>query len=59
MSLTEGAEKVSGLILLSDAYFLDKKRQESLDNLNKALKLNKDSKIETEILERINIINKN
>ena len=59
VSLTEGAEKVSGLILLSDAYFLDKKRQESLDNLNKALKLNKDSKIETEILERINIINKN
>lgn len=59
ISLTEDQEKVSGLIYLSDAYFFNNNRQKSLENLNKALALNKDSKLELEIQERINIINKN
>ena len=59
VSLTEDGEKVSGLILLSDAYALNEKRQEALECLNKALALNEDSNMEIEILERINIINKN
>lgn len=59
VSLTEGEDKVSGLIYLSDAYFLNSERQKSLENLNKAKALNKNSNLVTDIEERINIINKN
>lgn len=59
ISLAKEQEKVSGLIYLSDAYFFNNNRQKSLENLTEALALNKDSKLELEIQERINIINKN
>jgi hypothetical protein len=59
VSLTEGDEKVSGLIKLSDSYFFDEKRQKALETLLKAKALDKDSKLEAEIQERINIINLN
>ena len=50
---------MSGLIYLSDAYFLNSERQKSLDNLFKAKALNKKSDLVIDIEERINIINKN
>lgn len=59
VSLTGGEDKVSGLIYLSDAYFLNSERQKSLDNLFKAKALNKKSDLVIDIEERINIINKN
>ncbi len=59
VSLTGGEDKVSGLIYLSDAYFLNSERQKSLDNLIKAKTLNKKSDLVIDIEERINIINKN
>lgn len=59
VSLTDGADKVSGLIYLSDAYFFNNERQKSLDNLIKAKALNKKSELVEDIEERINIINKN
>lgn len=59
VSLTDGEDKVSGLIYLSDAHFLNGNRQKSLDNLIEARALNKKSDIVTNIEERINIINKN
>ncbi len=59
VSLTEGDEKVSGLIKLSDSYFFDEKRQKALETLMQAKELDKDSKLEAEIQERINIINLN
>jgi tetratricopeptide (TPR) repeat protein len=59
ISLTDGEDKVSGLIYLSDAYFFNSERQKSLDNLIKAKALNKKSDLVTDIEERINIINKN
>ena len=59
VSLTGGEDKVSGLIYLSDAYFLNSERQKSLDNLIKAKALNKKSDLVIDIEERINIINKN
>ena len=59
VSLTDGEDKVSGLIYLSDAHFLNGERQKSLDNLIEARALNKKSDIVTNIEERINIINKN
>ena len=59
VSLTEGEDKVSGLIYLSDAYFFDKKRQQAKEALLEAKKLNKNSELEIDIQERINIINLN
>ena len=59
VSLTDGEEKVSGLIYLSDAHFLNGERQKSLDNLIEAKALNKKSDIVANIEDRINIINKN
>ena len=59
VSLTEGDETGSGLIKLSDSYFFDEKRQKALETLLKAKALDKDSKLEAEIQERINIINLN
>ncbi|MDA9262190.1 hypothetical protein N9P55_00305 [bacterium] len=59
ISLTDGEDKVSGLIYLSDAYFFNNERQKSLDNLIEAKALNKKSELVTDIEERINIINKN
>ena len=57
VSLTDGKEKVSGLIYLSDAYFFNGKKEEAKETLLDAKFLNKDSELETEIEERINIIN--
>jgi len=59
VSLTDGEDKVSGYIYLSDAYFFNNQRQESLENLIKAQALNKNSDLVSDIEERINIINKN
>jgi len=59
VDLTEGDEKVSGLIKLSDSYFFDDKRQKALETLLQAKELDKDSKLKEEIQERINIINQN
>ena len=59
VSLTDGEDKVSGYIYLSDAYFFNNQRQESLENLIKAQALNKNSDLVSDIEERINIINQN
>ncbi|MEN8927895.1 MAG: hypothetical protein ABF242_06435 [Flavobacteriales bacterium] len=59
VSLTDGEDKVSGLIYLSDAHFFNDERQKSLDNLLKAQALNKKSELAVDIEERINIINQN
>jgi len=47
VSLTDGEDKVSGLIYLSDAYFFNSERQKSLENLIKAKALNKKSDLVT------------
>ncbi len=59
VSLTDGEDKVSGYIYLSDAYFFNNQRQKSLENLIKAQALNKNSDLVSDIEERINIINQN
>jgi outer membrane protein len=59
VSLTKEEDKVSGLIYLSDAYFYNEQRQKATETLIKAKELNKNTELEVEIQERINIINKN
>ena len=54
--IAEGNDKISGLIYLSDAYYLNGKIKESLESLHKAEKLTEDEKMTTEIKERINRI---
>ena len=52
-NITEGGDKISGLIYLSDAYFLSGEITKSLETLNKAKDLNKDEKMIIDITERI------
>jgi tetratricopeptide (TPR) repeat protein len=52
-NIAEGSDKVSGLVYLSDAYFLSGEITKSLETLNKAKNLNKDEKMILDITERI------
>ncbi len=59
VTITSGAEKVSGLISLSDAHFFNDSKKEALESLIRASKLNTNQELEIEIKERISIINQN
>lgn len=56
--LTEADDKASGLLLLADAYFLSGRQKDAINCLVEARKLTKDTKLLTEIDDRLNIINK-
>ena len=59
VSITKGEEKVSGLISLSDAHFFNDNKEQALKSLGQASQLNTNQELETEIQERISIINQN
>jgi tetratricopeptide (TPR) repeat protein len=59
VSITQGEEKVSGLISLSDAHFFNDEKTKALERLNEASKINTNRELDIEIQERISIINKN